>query len=565
VSVTRRSLPAGLVHVVRAELERDPDSAWCHFLPDGQTVGRTVTRRELDDQCRRVAVLLSEFVRPGDRLLVMCEPGIDYVAAFFGCLYAGAIPVPAYPPSPTVLERSLQRLEAVVRDADPAYALTTRQLAPVLDAAPLRRADGSVVRHVCVDDAVTPADAWDLGAVGAGQDVAFLQYTSGSTGSPKGVVVRHDNLLANLEMIATAYGDIRGETVSTWLPPYHDMGLIGMIMWPLVAGARLVMMPPEAFLRRPDRWVSAMSDYGVRVTASPNFGFQLAARRTRQEQADGLDLSALTVAINGAEPVTATAMAAFSERFAGAGFRPQGFRPSYGMAEATLLISTTRWTTTKRADADALSAGRFRASECGAAARDLVSCGTVPQGHALVVLRPGAEEQVPDGCVGELVVRGPHVTSGYWGSGAGNHGAEGLRTGDLGLVIDGEVFVTGRLKDLLVVRGRNHYPQDLELTAEQAHPGVRPGCVAAFGVEAGDAERVVLVLESDGADPTEISAAVSQAVNEHHGVRPREVVVVEQRTIPKTSSGKIQRSATRAAYLAGELSTARAIEAVPAG
>jgi phthiocerol/phenolphthiocerol synthesis type-I polyketide synthase C len=571
--VTRRSRPIGLVDAIRQEAADRPDDVWCRFLPDGITLGGSVTRRELDTRCRQIALMLEEFVRPGDRVLIMCEPGLDYVAAFVGCLYAGAIAVPAYPPSPLVLERSLARLNAVVRDADPAYALTSHALAPVLAAAPpLRRRDGSRVLHLSIDDATGPADGWHDGAFGTGDDIAFLQYTSGSTGDPKGVIVRDENLLANLAMITDTFGDPHGTTNVTWLPPYHDMGLVGLILWPLACGGDVVMLPPDAFLRRPETWLAAISTYQARLTASPNFGYELAARRTSAERAAALDLSGFSVAINGAEPVSATSMQAFVDRFGDAGFRADAFHPAYGLAEATLLVASAPWgsgSASRHFDAAALADGRLavadRRSDSLSVSRIVTSCGPVAARSAVRIVAPGTDVDVSEGQVGELVISGAHVTSGYWRRGDAAQVDGTLRTGDLGAFYNGELVITGRIKDLIVIRGKNHYPQDIEQTVETAHPAIRKGCVAAFAVDEDGKETVVVVAEIDETqEPGEIhpaiGAAISHVVNSSHGIRPSDVVLVAARTIPKTSSGKLQRSATRDAYRAGTLATVTADE-----
>ncbi len=551
---------AGVVEAIRSRADAEPDSVWCRFLADGRTESETISRRQLDDRSRGTALMLAEFVRPGDRVLIMCEPGIDYITAFLGCLYAGAIAVPAYPPSPLVLERSLERLGAVVRDADPHYALTSRLLMPVLAGAPaLRRADGRQLRQLCVDDATMSPDAWNDGGTGAGSSVAFLQYTSGSTGDPKGVTVTHRSLLANLSMFSETFHTGPATGVVSWLPPYHDMGLVGQILWALVEGGPLTLMPPEAFLKHPECWMAAMSRYRAGLTASPDFGYRLAARRTRDEAVADLDLSHVEVAINGAEPVRADTLRAFADRFATAGLRPDAQWPSYGMAEATLLVSAGRWeagATSLDADADALAVGRL--TPAAGQVRTITSSGAVASGGTVRVVEPGGDRTLAPGEVGEILIGGEHVTAGYWNRvEAGDRVGAELRTGDLGCLLDDELYVTGRLKDIIVVRGSNHYPQDVEHTAESASSGVRAGCVVAFGIEQQlgfSDEQVVVVAElREGHPAAPVAAAVSALVSAVHGVRPAEVVLLAERTIPKTSSGKVQRAATKRGYLAGTL------------
>jgi phthiocerol/phenolphthiocerol synthesis type-I polyketide synthase C len=562
--------PVSFVELVRASAERNPDRIWGRWLPDGEHESATVTFAELDTRSRQVAVALLQQVSPGDRVLVMCEPGLEYVYAFLGCLYAGAIAVPAYPPSPMMLERSLPRLQAVVTDARADYAITTRLLAPLFGQTDLlHTATGSGFRFDCVEDLVGAADSWQAGHIGRGDDTAFLQYTSGSTGDPKGVVVTHRNLDVNTAMALDSFA-VQDDCVSvSWLPPYHDMGLIGLILSSLRSGTGLVLMPPDAFLKHPVRWLRAISNYGAYLTASPNFGFELCVKRVPEAELATLDLSSWRVAINGAEPISVPTLDAFTERFGGSGFRRDTMRPSYGMAEATLLVSAGSLGVDAREvalDAAALEEGRAERAVDGRPARVLATCGHPPRGGAVLVLSADGSP-LPDGQVGELAVVGAHVAAGYWQLpadavdpfGVAPDGQPMVRTGDLGCVVDGELLITGRIKDLIVVRGRNHYPQDIERTVDGAHSSIRPGCAAAVSVSDDSGEALVVVAETRPVDDyAVVRSAISSAVNATHGIRPDAIVFVETRTIPKTSSGKLQRAAVRAAFLAGDLTVINA-------
>ncbi|HYH79591.1 MAG TPA: beta-ketoacyl synthase N-terminal-like domain-containing protein, partial [Longimicrobium sp.] len=401
--------------------------------------------------------------------------------------------------------------------------------------------------------------------------LAFLQYTSGSTATPKGVMVSHGNLLHNLRLLQEGWRQGDDAVVVSWLPLFHDMGLIGNVLEAVHLGAPCVLMSPAAFLQRPFRWLQAVSRYGATLSGGPNFAFDLAVRRTTPEERAELDLSRWSAAFNGAEPVRRDTMERFHEAFAPCGLRAEALQPGYGLAEATLVVSAGRtlgapplYTSFQAA---ALEENRL-VEDDGPGARDLVGCGRVVGGQTVAIVDPDTRLACEPGRVGEIWLQGPSVAGGYWGRPqeteetfaatlAGGEGGPFLRTGDLGFVHGGELFVAGRAKDLVIVRGRNHYPQDLELTAERAHPGVRAGCGAAFTLDVGGEERLALVCELERqhlrGDHAAVAAAVRQAVVEEHDVQPHRVVLLKTGGITKTTSGKIQRRACRAALLAGEL------------
>jgi polyketide synthase 12 len=416
-------------------------------------------------------------------------------------------------------------------------------------------------RLLTIDEARRAAAGDDLVSRARGDDTAFLQYTSGSTGEPKGVMVTQRNLVANIDMLAREY--LRPpEVFVSWLPPYHDMGLIGMVLTPLLQGQQAVFMPPTVFLRQPVRWLQTISRFGAAISCAPNFAYEACVRKVKDADLDGVDLSTWRVAINGAEPVRASTVERFVERFATCGFRRETFRPAYGLAEATLMTSTGvlgDGASIVEVESAALENGILRAATESGERRSVVTCGRPPAGADIIVVDPETGAPLTAGQVGELVVRGPHVTRGYWGGDPdGRFSGESFRTGDLGCFLDGELVVTGRVKDMIVIRGRNHYPHDLERTVEEAHPGFRAGCGAAFAVERDGEEALVVVQEVTPGrveDAAAAVAAVRRGVTVTHGITPDAVVLAPPGAIAKTSSGKIRRRDTRRRYLSDELPT----------
>ncbi|HSS78378.1 MAG TPA: amino acid adenylation domain-containing protein, partial [Thermoanaerobaculia bacterium] len=573
---------ATLVEVLRSRAERQGDDLSYTFLLDGETAEANVTYAELDRRARGLATTLERAgVGGGARVLLLYPPGLDYIAAFFGCLYAGAVAVPAYPPRS---RRPSARLQSIQESAGAKAVLSTAAVLAGLDRQ-LPRRPGVLWQAAEGAELEVGAEEWRDPGVGE-EALAFLQYTSGSTAAPKGVMLRHANLLANLAQIRIAFAQTPAERTVIWLPPYHDMGLIGGILTPLYAGNPAVLLSPISFLQRPLRWLQAISRYRGTTSGGPNFAYDLCVEKISEEEREKLDLSSWTLAFNGAEPVRAATLDRFAAAFAPCGFRKEAFLPCYGLAEGTLLAATAR----RGAGA---TAGVFAAGELerhravpvepdAADARILTGCGTAPEGARLLVVDPESGVPRGPGEVGEIWIAGPAVAAGYWGLpeataasfGARTAGGDGpwLRTGDLGFLGNlggkpGELFVTGRSKDLIILRGRNHYPQDVELTVERSHAALRPGCGAAFAVEVEGEERLVVVQEVRREhredDPAELVAAIRRAVADEHEVMVHAVVLLRPATIPKTTSGKIQRAACRARYLDGTLDALGAWQAQP--
>jgi amino acid adenylation domain-containing protein len=553
-----------LVELLERRADEGVPAAGYTFLLDGECVEQHLDYAALRVRARALAATLPS-VDPGQRALILLSPGIDFIVAFFASMYAGCVAVPLPLPQG---KRGLARVMAVIGDCRPALALTTRE---AMEKGDLER-NYPGIRWVAVDDdsarAGQGAREWRPPRL-SGESPAFLQYTSGSTATPKGVILTHANLLHNERMIAQAFGHDESSVVVGWLPPHHDMGLIGNILQPLYLGVRCVQMAPQHFLLRPLRWLAAISRYRGTTSGGPNFAYDLCVKKISPAERAELDLSSWRVAFNGAEPVRAATLERFAEAFAASGFRRSASYPCYGLAEATLFVTggqVGRSPLVAHVDRDALERGRVAAAEAGAAgALPLVGCGETRAGATVAIAQPSSSERLADGEVGEIWIGGASVAVGYWQRGAENAEVFGarlsdgsgpyLRTGDLGFMRGGELFVTGRLKDLIIVRGRNLYPQDLEMCAEGSHPSLRDGGACAFAVEGGGEERVVLVHEvTEGVSQlADVAQAVRRAVAQRHEVALHEIVFIKQGALPRTTSGKLQRRACRGQLQAGEL------------
>ena len=563
-----------LVELLRFRARVQPDDRAFFFLRDGEHESGAVSYAELDRRSRTVAAALRSRAAPGARALLMYPPGLDFVSAFFGCLYARVVAVPVFPPRWRVPDRNLARAVSVAEDARPEVVLTTTGTAERWAQTAAAGTAPSLAGFAGGRRAGDEADAWlatdaldererpewrDPGA--DPRTLAFLQYTSGSTDAPRGVMISHGNLLHNLSYAFHRAGNDRSSVSVSWLPVVHDMGLIDGVLQPVYSGCPAYLMSPAAFLQRPVRWLRAISRYRATRSGAPNFAYDLCVRRIGGDERAALDLRSWRDAYNGAEPIRRSTLQRFASAFADSGFRPTAFRPSYGLAEATLLVTSGRY------EAGASPPSTADAADGGEPA---VSCGRPGFATSVVVVDPPSRRPCADGAVGEIWVRGPGVAAGYWNRpaqsartfGARTAGGDGpyLRTGDLGVLDDRGVRITGRSKDVLIVRGTKHYPQDLERTAEGRHRAVRPGCAAAFAADRGSSgDRIALVaevdphrLESPAAAEAAI-AAIRSGVTEAHGVQLSVVTLVPPGGVEKTTSGKVKRFACRNALLAGTL------------
>lgn len=568
-------LAAHLIGVLRRHAEDRPRQPACVHLLDGQADEARLTFAQLDGRARAIAARLQERGCAGQNVLLVFPPGVDFIAAFFGCLYAGCVAVPTYPPH---RHRMFERFQAVAADSQARIALSNSSGPVPFQTLRNAKEDGraagaspSQLSWIATDEIPDAlAKHWQEPTIRP-DALALLQYTSGSTSQPKGVMLSHANLMANIRAIQQAFDIQDRDRSAFWLPMYHDMGLVGGVLVPVFTGVTNVFISPAAFLQSPITWLAAISKYRVTISGGPNFAYDLCARKITDEQRATLDLSFWSLAFVGAEPIDPGTLERFAAAFAPCGFQSSAFYPCYGLAEATLMVSGPRrgsGTTVEAFHDTALTESRVEPVPGDAPrARRLVACGSPVEGLRVAIVDPQCREEVAPARVGEIWVAGPSVGQGYWGkpeqtlrscgarlSGSGD--GPFLRTGDLGFLQEGQLYVTGRLDDLIIVRGMNRYPQDIEAIARSSHPLLEPGYGAAFIADDHDRQRLVLVHEvaRKGQDDFRpVLDALRCAVLEECGLALDAVVLVRSGTIPRTSSGKIQRHACRAAFRDGEL------------
>ncbi|MDM3856889.1 MAG: AMP-binding protein [Aphanizomenon gracile PMC649.10] len=551
--------------------------AWQHqnraaltFLQDGEVEAHRLTYQALEQKARSIATQLQTLVGKGECALLLYPPGLEFISAFFGCLYAQVIAVPAYPPR---RNQNLARLQAIVADTQAKVVLTTTSLLSNWEVWFNQIPELARMKWLSTDDIdLNLASDWQKPQINS-HTLAFLQYTSGSTGKPKGVMVTHGNLLYNQQMIQQAYQHNEKTIVVGWLPLYHDMGLIGNVLQPLYLGTSCYLMSPVAFLQKPIRWLQAISRYQATTSGGPNFAYDLCVSKITPEQIATLDLSSWELAFNGAEPVQAETLAKFAAKFAPCGFRTEAFYPCYGMAETTLLVTggvKKSVPVVLSVDSSAIEQNQVViASEEQPESKQIVGCGQTWLEQKIAIANPQTLTQCSPTEIGEIWVSGANIAVGYWQNPEATQETfqayltdtgEGqfLRTGDLGFIRNGELFVTGRLKDLIIIRGHNHYPQDIELTSQKSHPALRLGCGAAFSITIAGEERLVITQEVERnyirqLDVDEVVGAIRKAISQEHELQVHAVVLLKTASIAKTSSGKIQRQACRTAFLAGSL------------
>ncbi|AEH10339.1 fatty acyl-AMP ligase [Candidatus Protofrankia datiscae] len=551
-----------LPDVLRGRAALEPTGRAYVFLDEYEKEKEVLTYGELHARALAVAGWLSRRCGAGDRALLVFPPGLDFIVAYFGCLYAQVVAVPVNPPRKQQVQDTTLR---IVRDCEPSAVLTANAMIESTRSAlePVHTVPHWLPVDRITDMAETGFDPSPCSA----DSIAFLQYTSGSTSDPKGVVVSHGNLAANQEMIRQAFGHDRNSTFVGWAPLFHDQGLIGNVLQPLWIGATSILMSPMAFIRWPLLWLSAISRYRAHTSGGPNFAFDACVTRAARGDIPELDLSCWKVAFNGAEPIRPETLRRFAETFASYGFSEKTLYPCYGLAEATLLVTGSqkgRGPRTIEADADALGDRRYAEASNGHA-RTLAGSGLILPEETLRIVDPETKRPCPADRVGEIWVAGEHVAQGYWrcpqattdtfrATCDGEPGRTYLRTGDLGLVVDGELYVVGRLKDLVIIRGRNYCPQDIEHTVQSSHDALRSGGCAAFSVLGPDGEKLVVVQEIRGdqrrkADVRDVTASIRAAVVREHDLSLGDLVLTLPGRLQKTSSGKIMRAAARKRYL----------------
>ncbi|NNN05796.1 MAG: fatty acyl-AMP ligase [Elusimicrobia bacterium] len=545
-----------LVDLLLWRADAEPDRLGFSFYTDGEKPGSALTWRQLDVKAREIASRVARGGDPGRRALLIYPRWEQFVPAFFGCLYAGCVPIPAPAPHPALLKRAAPRLRAVGEDSSASLLLTTVSLAREFAALGASTLPAAVV---LATDALDGAESSGFRPHRAkSEDLLCVQYTSGSTHSPRGVMISHGNFLKNSRYLTEFLESAPDRSLVTWLPHYHDMGLVSALHC-LDAGMPVRAMNPVDFLKHPGRWLRAVSHTEGRViSGAPNFAYDLCAKSVEESELAGLDLSRWSLAWNSAEPVRSDTLQDFARRFKPCGFRPEALRPCYGLAEATLIVS-----------------GAPPATRMQIGGRSLVGSGRVFAGEKVRVVSPRTRRVCAPGRVGEIWVSGPSVAQGYWGNARQTRAvfrartADGdgpfLRTGDLGFFRGPELFITGRLKDMIVLRGRKYYPEDVELAAEAAHPAVRRGGCAAFGIEVGGVEKLAVVVELDRAavnggagTASDVPAAVRRSVAERCDVELYAAVAVRRGDLPRTTSGKIRRRECRRLFLAGAFSAPKA-------
>ncbi len=579
--------PATLVDLLRQRALYQPDQLAYTFLLDGESEEISLTYRELDRQARAIGAMLQGLEAAEKPVLLLYPQGLEYMAAFFGCLYAGAIAVPTYPPR---LNQKLTRLYSIVEDARAAIALTDSTVLSKFESSFDHDQQLKGLRLLSTDDLdLNVGDGWQEPSVSS-KTLAFLQYTSGSTSAPKGVRVSHGNLLHNHETIQRAFEHPELSAYVSWLPLFHDMGLVGNALQSVYVGVPCVLMSPMAFLQRPFRWLQAISRYRATTSGGPNFAYDLCVRKVTPEQREMLDLSSWGVAFNGSEPVRKKTLDRFVEAFAPCGFRRVAFYPCYGMAEATLMITggaKAAFPNILHLQGEALKRNRVSLAPADdAGVRANVSCGWPRHGQKIAIVNPEMLTRCAEDEIGEIWVSGESIGQGYWNrveetehsfqaliidTGEGPF----LRTGDLGFLKAGELYITGRLKDLIIIDGSNHYPEDIEQTVEQSHPAICSGGCAVFAIEIDSEEKLVVVAEvshrhwnvrsatqsesgrertaQPSLDASTIIRAIRRTVAENHDLTSHSIALLKRGSIPKTSSGKIQRRACREQFLDGKL------------
>ena len=563
--------PTSLVDIIQSRAKYQPQRLAYRFLVDGEDEEEVMNYEELDRRARSVGALLQSSLKAGDRALLFFQPGLDFITTYLGCLYAGVIAVPSYPPHSARLHISLPGIRRMAADAGAAAILLNKPLFDAIHARnDIQSEFGSIKLLVTGVHEIEQLAAHYRRPAIAGNDLAFLQYTSGSTSIPRGVMISHSNLMHNMSVIEK-YFDVTEKTHSViWLPPYHDMGLIGGILQPLYSGFPVTLMPHLTFLQRPFRWLQAMSRFRATISAAPNFAYDLCIRKITPQQLQLLDLSHWKSAFVGAEPVYHKTLDKFADYFSQCGFRREAFVPCYGLAESTLLVCakpkdllpTIRHFQQQKAIENKIAVSTEKSEE---SQQTLVSCGNISSGQILKIVNPNTHVQCKPEEEGEIWIKGPSVAGGYWNNTAetiatfnaqlsDNSETHFLRTGDLGFICEGELYVTGRLKDLIISEGKNYSPYDIERSVEASNPDICPLSCAAFSIINDGHEVVIIVAEVTSkifVNEEEIINSIRTTVSLNHGLHVHVVKLTKPGSIPRTTSGKIIRFRCREQYSSG--------------
>lgn len=554
-------------HILQYRALHTPDETAYIFLKDGETDEERITYAQLYKAALKVAAQLSSAGGRGSLALMLFSPGLEFVKSLYGCFYAGVIAVPAYPPRKN---RSLDRIKTLVVDSGAGIVLTTADIYQSFERSFSDLEDLKQMKWVCIDqpNEVTAGQSPEI-VLPEPQDLALLQYTSGSTGKPKGVMVTHQNIMRNLEFFRQSFKLSNAGISVTWLPAFHDMGLIDGVIGPVYNGCRSVIISPVAFIQKPVRWLKAISRYKATHSGGPNFAFDLCVEAITSEEKNELDLSTIRTLYCGAEPIRKSTLDRFVNTFRSQGFKPEMLYPGYGMAETTLVISgpgADRGPVYLCVSDEALTHNSIRQSEAGGPdARWLAGIGHPWIDTTVKIVNPETMLPCADDEVGEIWVSGSIVTAGYWKKPLeteltfkaqikGDEGHQYLRTGDLGFFHQGELYITGRLKDVIILHGRNYYPQDIEFVAEASHAALRPNASAAFPVDVNDEEKLVIVAEVERSairdlDVEKVCDAIRQAVTAEFEQEVYAIQLLRTAAIPKTSSGKIQRKACKQGFI----------------
>lgn len=559
------------IDLLRWRAETHPQKDVFHFLENGETISKSLTYQAIDFQARLIAAELQKQNLINQRVLLIYPPGIEFICAFLGCLYAKVIAVPAYPPEMNRLAHTLQRVQSIIQDSKTNVILTTKELLSMAQALMQQSQNKqlSLLNWITSDDLPESlASEWVFNQPSK-DDLAFLQYTSGSTGKPKGVMISHQNLLYNEKMIETAVGfEEHGMIGASWLPLYHDMGLVGYVLHTIYNGGCTYLMSPIDFLKKPIRWLNLFKKYKANTAAAPNFAYDLCASKITKEQKSSLDLSSWNIALNGAEPVNPQTLERFYHAFKSSGLKRSAIFPSYGMAETAVFIAgpaPNQRGKTLLIDKASMNLNQVKLIEKSEKSTQVVSCGQTWLEQEILIVNPQTLEPNNEDQIGEIWIKGPHVAKGYWQQEelskatfqafTKNQKGPYLRTGDLGFLNNKQLYITGRIKDLIILRGRNIYPQDIEREVEKlklSHQEIRPGCGAAFTIDIDNNEQLVIFQEiSNQKNPEtfpKIIESIIQTIHQHFEIPVKSIVLLKAGSIPKTSSGKIMRSACKHSF-----------------